>query len=246
MDAVITVSETSKKDIVRFLGVPAEKVFVTYEAAGEIFKPVASHESLVTVQKRYHLPDRFVLFVGDINYNKNIPALVEACKMINIPLVIVGKQALELERMNLNHPELSHLLNRKQSLPLSGKSLILNHSLRLGYVPDEDLVKIFNLAAVYCQPSFYEGFGLPVVQAFACGTPVVAAKTQALVEVADDAALFVNPKDPKDIAEGISKLVHDESLRRELSAKGMEKSKLYSWDKTARQTLEVYNRVLGK
>ena len=238
MDAIITVSETSKKDIVRFLGVPAEKIFVIYEAAGEIFKPVTSHQSLVTVQNRYKLPSNFVLFVGDINYNKNIPALVEACKMINVPLVIVGKQALELEKMDLNHPELSHLTVHR--------SLLTGHSLRLGYVPDEDLVKIFNLATVYCQPSFYEGFGLPVVQAFACGTPVVASKTQALVEVADDAAIFVDPQSPKDIAAGIKRVIENTNLRRELIEKGFRRITEFSWDKTAKETVSVYRKIIGE
>ena len=238
MDAIITVSETSKKDIVRFLGVPAEKIFVTYEAAGEIFKPITNHQSLVTVQKRYRLPDRFVLYVGDINYNKNIPALVEACKIINTPLVIVGKQAMDLENMNLNHPELSHLTNHR--------SLITNHSLRLGYVPDEDLVKIFNLATVYCQPSFYEGFGLPMVQAFACGVPVVASKTQALVEIGDDAAIFVDPQSPKDIAAGIKRVIENTNLRRELIEKGLRRITEFSWDKTAKETVSVYRKIIGE
>lgn len=237
-DAIITVSETSKKDIVRFLGVQAEKVFVTYEAAGEMFRKLEEGSWMSDVAKHYGLPERFVLYVGDINYNKNIGALLEACKIAKIPLVIVGKQAADLEKMDLSHPELFHLAGIKP--------LIIDHSLRLGYVPDEDLVKIFNLAAVYCQPSFYEGFGLPVVQAFACGTPVVAAKTQALVEVADDAAFFVDPKDPKDISKGLQKVLGDEMLSKDLSKKGEKRAKNFSWDKTAKETRGVYKKVLGK
>ncbi|MCJ7805554.1 glycosyltransferase family 4 protein [Patescibacteria group bacterium] len=237
-DAIITVSETSKKDIVRFLGIPAEKIFVTYEAAGEMFRKLEVGSWMSDVVKRYGLPERFVLYVGDINYNKNIPALVEACKIINTPLVIVGKQAADLEKMSLIHPELSHLLTHK--------SLILSHSLRLGYVPDEDLVKIINLATVYCQPSFYEGFGLPVVQAFACGVPVVASKTQALVEIGDDAAIFVDPGNPKDIAAGIKRVIENRNLREELIEKGLRRIKDFSWDKTAKETVKVYRKVVGE
>jgi len=101
------------------------------------------------IAKRNGLSDRFALYVGDINYNKNIPNLIKACKLAKIPLVIAGKQAMEVEKMNLDHPELIHLKN----LDWSGV-------VRLGFVPDEDLVKIYNLASVYIQPSFYEGFGL--------------------------------------------------------------------------------------
>lgn len=236
-DAIITVSETSKKDIVRFLGITAEKIFVTYEAAGEIFQKLQNGDWRLEITKKYRLPKRFVLYVGDINYNKNIPALAEACKIINVPLIIVGREAANLEKMDLSHPELSHIVNHK--------SLIINYSVRLGYVPDEDLVKIFNLATVYCQPSFYEGFGLPVVQAFACGTPVVAAKTQALVEVADDAALFVDPKDHQDIAKGLSRVLKDEVFRKSLTQKGIRRAGNFSWHKTAKETVEVYKKILG-
>jgi glycosyltransferase involved in cell wall biosynthesis len=138
-----------------------------------------------------------------------------------MPLVIAGKQAFEIEKMNLDHPELSHL-----------KGIDWTGVIRLGFVPDELLIELYNLAEVYIQPSFYEGFGLPVLEAVACGTPVVAAKTQALVEILGDGLNYVNSYDPKAMAESILNPNIDVKLPR-----------IYSWDKTAKDTLKVYQSV---
>ena len=238
-DALITVSETSKKDIVRLLGIPSEKISVIYEAPRKIFKPLTDHRSLTTIKKKYHLPDRFVLYVGDVNYNKNINSLAHACKIAKTPLVMVGKQAASKD-FDPTHPE-----NRSFAKFLS-KYGQERDILRLGFVPDEDLVAIYNLATVYCQPSFYEGFGLPVLEAFACGAPVVIAKTQALVEIADKAALAADPKDPNDIAKKIREFIDSPSLRKKFAKKGLERVKEFSWQLTARKTAEVYKKMIEK
>lgn len=234
MDAIITISETSKKDIVRFLGVPQEKIHVIYLAPREIFKPL-SHKPLSIIHK-YGLPDRFVLYVGDVNYNKNISTLAEACKLAKIALVIVGKQVTEID-FDRKHPE-----NRPfaRFLEKYGKDKEIK---RIGFVEDEDLVGIYNLASVYCQPSFYEGFGLPVLEAFASGCPVVAAKTQSLVEIAEPAALYADPKSPKDIADKILQVLDDVTLRNQLIETGKVLVKKYSWEKTAQATFRVYRQV---
>lgn len=257
VDRVITVSETSKKDIVRFLGIPAEKINVIYEAPRKVFRELEIGNWKLEIAKRYGLPRRFVLYVGDVNYNKNILGLIKACRVAELPLVIVGKQALEMEEQgvgldilvgpkdwlrflfNIPHPELAHY---KQLLDeIGGGQKIV----RTGFVPDEDLVAIYNLAAVYCQPSFYEGFGLPVLEAMACGTPVVASKKQALVEMVEGAALFADPEDVKGMAGNISKLIKSSQLRAALIRKGKKRASEFSWEKTARETLEVYKKVAG-
>lgn len=166
VDEIITISETSKKDICRFLWVDPKIVHVIYLAPREIFKKLKN-------PVYPNLPKKFALYTGDVNYNKNIPWLVDKAKELNLQLVIAGKQAREIEKMDLNHPELKHLKN----IDWSG-------IIRLGYVDDNDLVKIYNLATVYIQPSMYEGFGLPPLEALACGTPVIYnKKCQALVEI---------------------------------------------------------------
>lgn len=236
VDAIITISETSKKDICRFFGVDPKKVFVTYLAPREIFRKLEiitlrDRNSELEIAKCYSLPKRFALYVGDINYNKNIPVLIESCKIAKIPLVIAGKQATQIEEMDLNHPEHTHL-----------KNLNWSNVIRLGFVTDEDLVKIYNLASVYVQPSFYEGFGLSILEANAAGVPVVSSKTQALVEIAEGSALFADPKDAKDFAGKIQTAVENLSVRKQLVESGLEKVKEFSWGKTASETLTLYEQ----
>jgi glycosyltransferase involved in cell wall biosynthesis len=244
VDVIITISETSKKDICRFLGVTPDKVRVIYLAPRKIFKKLEDKKQLSRISEKYNLPPKFVLYVGDVNYNKNIPNLVRACKIAQIPLVISGKQALEVDSLGIDlinlkgpkdyvrflfgkpHPEQSHYDELSKEFGYGSKVI------RLGYVSDEDLVAIYNLATLYCQPSFYEGFGLPVLEALACGCPVVASKTQALVEIAEGAAVFVDPTCPEKIAEGFK-----------MTVKNPEQPRDYSWEKAARETLRVYEKI---
>jgi glycosyltransferase involved in cell wall biosynthesis len=256
VNGIITISETSKKDIVRFLGISSKKVKVIYLAPKKIFKIIKrSSKRLEEVRKKYHLPKKFVLYVGDVNYNKNIPSLISACKIAKLPLVIVGKQAGEIGAQGTDitsirgprdwlrfllgkpHPELAHYSGLVRQFK-SNKNIF-----RLGYISDEDLVTLYNLATVYCQPSFYEGFGLPVLEAMACGTPTVISRTNALVEIAGGASLIANPKDPKDIARKLVKVIGDSSTRKDLVKKGKVRVKEFSWKETANQTIEYYKFI---
>ncbi|MBI4089671.1 MAG: glycosyltransferase family 4 protein [Candidatus Levybacteria bacterium] len=240
--AIITDSETSKKDIVRFLDVPQEKVHVAHLAAGNEFRKMEDGGWRVEIRKKYGLPERFILYVGDVNYNKNIPGLIQAFNHLtiqpsnnstNLKLVLVGDVF-----KNETLPEIKEIFQLIKRLNLEDKIMAP------GFVPTEELVYLYNLATVYCQPSFYEGFGLPVLEAMACGCPVVVAKTQSLVEIAGGAAIFVDPKDTKDIADGISKVINYRETRDMLSKSGIERAKEFSWGKTAKKTIEVYHKVL--
>lgn len=185
-DAVITISETSKKDIARLLDVDHEKIFPIHLAPAKQFKKIAGTTLLRRSVVKYNLPRRFVLYVGDVNYNKNITGLIRAFSLLNLPsfkLVLTGKAFKD------DIPETREILGLLKELNLEDKVIIT------GFVPEEDLVSFYNLATLYCQPSFYEGFGLPVLEAMACGTPVVASRTQSLVEIAEDFALFFDPRD---------------------------------------------------
>jgi len=191
VDAILTISETSKKDICRFLGVDPNIVHVVYLAPRDIFKPISNTSILYSIEVKYKLLKKFVLYVGDVNYNKNIPGLVKACALAKLPLVIVGKQAKEIESLDLNHPELRHL-----------KNIDWTGVVRLGFVPNEDLVAIYNLATVYIQPSLYEGYGLPAVEANACKIPMVLVRSQCMVEIMGDEFSYCNSD-----AESISKAI---------------------------------------
>ena len=218
VDRIITISQTSKKDISRFLRIDPDKIFVTYLGIKKAYKKLAKGAWETAIRKKYSLPNEYVLFQGDIYYNKNIPNLVKACKLVKKTLVIVGKQAEEIENMNLNHPELVHL-----------KGIDFSDVCRPGFVEDDDFNKIYNLALCYVQPSFYEGFGLPLLEAYFSGTPLVVSKAQTLVEIMGSKIMYVNPNSPEDIARGILN-----------PNKNIKLPRVYSWEKTAKETLEVY------
>ena len=212
VDAVITDSHASINAIHKHLGVPHEKLKLVYLAAGKEFVKRK-------ISKKYDLPKQFVLYIGDVNWNKNISGLIEACKKINLPLVIIGRQAKEIENMDLNHPELSHL-----------------KSLDLDYLSDEEKIDILNLASVYCQPSFAEGFGIPVLEAMACGTQVAVSNTHSLPEIAGEAAEYFDPHDTSQMAEAIKK-----SLVNKFDV--ITQSKKFTWEKTALETIKVYESI---
>jgi len=254
VDGIITDTETSKKDIVRLLDIPEKKITPIYLAPRSIFKPIKDRKSLVDTQKKYKLPNKFVVYVGDVNYNKNIATLIKACDIADVSLVIVGKQAGEIGTKNKKqktisgpqdiirmwtgkpHPEEAHWTELEELFKKK-------HVLRLGFVPDEELVEIFNLATLYCQPSLYEGFGLVPLEAMASGTAVLNAKTQSLVEVSGDAAIYADPKNEKEMAKQIERVSRDAYLRADLIRKGERRVKEFSWDKTAHETLHVYEGV---
>jgi len=233
---LITDSQSSKKDIIKYLKIPSQKIQVVYLAPGKEYRELKPGPWQARLKKKYHLPEKFVLYVGDINYHKNILGLAKACKKINIPLVIVGKQAKEKE-FDKKHIENQSLV---QLIKKYGRD---SQILRLGFVPDEDLVSLYNLALVYCQPSFYEGFGLPVLQAMACGTPVVAARVASLPEICDQAALMVDPYQTEKMAWAIKKVFSQTKLRDKLKRAGFRQVKKFSWQTTAKETLAVYRQV---
>ena len=251
--AVITDSENSKRDIFKYLNYPKEKIYVVPLAPADDFKKLEIGNWKLEIKQKYQLPDNFVLYVGDINYNKNIPGLIRAFKLIStseVGLVLVGKAFLDE-----NLKEAKEILQLIKNLSLRSRTLFLtdarNNSLklskkvvRLGWIPTEDLVEIYNLATVYCQPSFYEGFGLPVLEAMACGCPVVAAKTSSLPEICGEAAILVNPDDINDIANGIKKVLYDISIYDILRKRGLGWVKNFSWKKVVQKTYEVYQKVV--
>ncbi len=234
---IITDSENSKKDIIKHVGAKPEKIDVVYLAAGEEFKVTKlSEQQKSKLRKKYGLPEEFALYVGDVTWNKNLPRLLDAMELTKIPLVMIGKNLVNKDYDRLN--PWNHDLNRVNELSKDNKNIV-----RLGFVDTKDLVSIYNMASVFVMPSIYEGFGLPILEAMACGCPVVTTHGGSLREVAADAALIVDEYDLKSIASGVRKVFDSQSLQNELRKKGFENASKFSWKKTAKQTNEVYKKA---
>jgi glycosyltransferase involved in cell wall biosynthesis len=224
---IITVSHYSKHLISEYLNYPVDRIFVTYEAADSIFRPIKKPIN------KYNLPQKFVLYVGDINWNKNVPSLVKACLQLKYPLVIVGSSAVKEVPI---HPWTQDI-HWLQSI----KSPLISC---LGFVKDEDLPHIYNLATIYCQPSFAEGFGLPVVEAMSCGTPVIYSHETSLPEVMDFNGHFFDPYSKNGLNRALQEVWTDSGLQQEYRTKGLARSKTFSWQQTAIQTLYLYKLTL--
>lgn len=234
---VITDSENSKKDIVSFLNYPADKIDVIYLAPVNKVKKTFNKNFLAKLTVKFKLPVKFALYVGDVNYNKNLPGLIKACRLVSLPLVLVGKQAVQ-SVFDHHHVENQPLveLNRLTE----GK----NDILKLGFVSEKDLSGLYSLASVYCQPSYYEGFGLSIVEAMESGCPVVTSNVSSMPEVVGEAALLINPSKIEEISAGIRKVLGDRTLRLEMIEKGYKQAGKFSWEKTIRKTLVSYQKAL--
>ena len=236
---VIADSQASKDDVVNIAGITTEKVDVVYLAAGEEFKKFQISNFKFQIAKKYNLPEKFVLYVGDATWNKNLPRLIMAIQEINLTLVMVGK-ALGEKDFDASHPWNKGLAEVNR-LAAGDKRII-----RLGFVPTEDVVSLYNAATVFVMPSLYEGFGLPVLEAMQCGCPVVTTKGGSLAEVAGDAAFFVNEHEVESIANGIGEVFFTSKLQADLSKKGLQQARKFSWKKTAEKTVEAYEKVLSR
>lgn len=240
VDAVITDSESSKRDIHTILGIPMERIHVVYLAPGEAFtKRTYTKQEVDTLNKKYHLPNKFALYVGDVTWNKNIPNLIRAIKNTTIPLVMVGK-TLASSEYDRKHPWNSDLF-LSQSLVRDNPQFYL-----LGFLPPDDLVAIYNMASVFVMPSRYEGFGLPILEAMSCGCPVITTRNGSLKEVAGDAAEFVDAEDVENISQTIENVVNNGKRQELLRQKGFNQAKKFSWKKTAQETAAVYISVAKK
>jgi glycosyltransferase involved in cell wall biosynthesis len=231
---ILTVSEASKRDILRFFDVPPDKVAVIHNAIDERFLAPADPQRMDLVRQRYQLDHPFVLYVGNIKPHKNIERLIDAFGRArsrglpdDVKLVIIGD-------------EISKYPALRQSVH---KHKLDKHVRFLGFQPMETLAAFYRLARVFVFPSLYEGFGLPPLEAMACGTPVVTSNVSSLPEVAGGAALLVDPYDAEAIAAGICQALTDEPLRRDLIARGHDRARSFSWAQSVKKIHEIYLQV---
>lgn len=236
VNAVITDSLCSEKDLERYLNVNSHKIHTTLLAPAESFKLINDNNLLEKFKKKHSLPDSFVLFVGNINWNKNLINLTQACINANVDIYLIG--AGFSKTGNLEHVELKSF--KEFVNKFSNHSKVHTH----GFISNEELVYFYNLATIYLMPSFYEGFGLPILEAQACGTPVITSNISSTVEISGDSALLVDPYNVDEITNAITQILKDRNLRNDLINKGFENSKKYSWEKTALDTYKVYEQVI--
>jgi glycosyltransferase involved in cell wall biosynthesis len=232
-DAVISVSEDATRRILESLRMKREKIATIHSAVGERFRPIHDPERLAAVRKKYDLPERFLLYVGQIYPMKNVGGIIKAYARLRevIPhkLVIVGRPTRR----------------SKSELALIDRYGLRGDVMVTGYVPDAEIPVFYNLAELFVFPSLYEGFGLPLLEAMACGCPIVTSAGGATEEVAGDAARLVNPRDPASIAEGIDDLLHDPAARSELVERGLQRAQRFTWERCAREVLQVLHSVGG-
>ncbi len=235
-EGIIAVSHATQRDLMNLLGVPAHRVTVVHEAANPIFRVIEDEaDALRDVRARYGLPERFILFLGTIEPRKNLPTLIQAYRLLCMAegphgpsLVVAGARGWLFDSVFI----------LVEQLGLSDRVLFT------GGIPWADVPAFYNLAEVFVFPSLYEGFGLPPLEAMACGTPVVAANVSSIPEVVGDAGLLVDPNDAEGLAEALGRVLNDATLRQDLRRRGLARAAGFSWDRAARETLAVYRQAL--
>lgn len=230
---VMTVSESSKRDILRYVDTQPEKIDVIHNAYDERFAIEPAEEDVARVRERYQLHDQFVLYAGNVKPHKNLERLIDA-------LHLVRKQGLDNLKLVLIGDEISKYTALRRAVH---RHQLHKYVRFLGYLPEETLAVMYRLAGVFVFPSLYEGFGLPPLEAMASGTPVVTSNVSSLPEVAGDAAVLVDPYEPQAIADGIYRVLTDEPLRRELILKGIARAGQFSWEQSVRRVRAIYGEV---
>jgi len=236
-DSIITDSDSSRKDVRDIVGISEDKLRTVYLAANEQFGKLNTEYSMLNTRKKFSLPENFLLYVGDATWNKNLPNLVSAVKKTKHRLVLVGKIWTGSVSEISNNPWNDDL--RKVLKVIEGDDQFI----RLGFVSDEDLVKLYNITTALIMPSIYEGFGLPVLEALECGCPVITTKGGSLPEVAGDAALYIDPENRESIKEGIERIFSEPKLRGELSKKGLVQAKKFSVEKMMKDLINIYEET---
>ncbi|MTI59429.1 MAG: glycosyltransferase family 4 protein [Firmicutes bacterium] len=227
---IITVSKNTKEDLIDKFSFRDDKIEVIYNGVGECYKSINNQELLDGVKKKYDTGENFILYVGNIKQHKNIVRLLKAVSRLDRPnkLIIVGKRDNAYDEV----------------LTVIEKEGLNDRVIFTGFVSDKDLVYLYNAAKVFIYPSLYEGFGLPPLEAMACGTPVITSNVSSLPEVVADAAIKINPYSIDDIDNAIHRVLTDPDLQKKLSEKGKERAKKFTWKKTAEETLKVYQDVM--
>ena len=232
-EGIITVSEYSKKDIAKEFNFPKDKIYVTPLASEKIYVPMSKNKCKKIINMKYGISDNYVLYVGGLSPRKNLIGLIEAFSKVNnrnsTKLVITGKKGHSYDMYKKRAEELN----------------IINDVIFTGFIPLIDLPTFYNGAEMLVYPSFYEGFGLPPLEAMACGTPVITSNITSIPEVCKDAALLIDPYNIDELSLSIEKLLSDNYLILEMMKKGLIRSTDFSWESTALKTIDAYKKMIN-
>ena len=233
-DGILTVSEFSKQDIAKEFNFPKNKIFVSHLAAEDIYRPLDKCQCKKILEQEYNIKDDFILYVGGFSPRKNISGLIEAFSLLskeirkNLKLVITGKKGI------------SYSIYKKRAIDLH----IENEVIFTDFIPLEELPIFYNASKLLAYPSFYEGFGLPPLEAMACGTPVISSNVTSLSEVCHESALLINPYNIDELKNSIEVVLKDNLLRNSMIEKGLMQSLKYSWNITAKSTIQAYESII--
>ncbi len=237
---VITVSQHAKQDMVDALKLPAERIRVIYEAAGDEYRPVTDAATLARVRAKYGLGERYIFYLGGLDQRKNVPQLVRAFAHLHGQL---GDDSLQL--LIAGNPD-------KQKGPLFpdprpvAADLGMAGQIVYRFIDEEDKPAMYSGASLFVFPSLYEGFGLTPLEAMSCGAPVVCSNRTSLPEVVGDAALLVDPDDTRALTEAMRRVLENPELQRDLRARSLARAERFSWNKTANETITVYEETFTR
>lgn len=230
---VLTVSEFSKRDILKFFPIDEDKVFVTPLAADDIFKPLDRISCSNYIKEKYNIKGKFALYVGGFSDRKNVHSLIQAFSKAyknlgeDFSLLILGSYR------DSDGP----LVRLADSLGMSEKIIFT------GFIPEIELPIFYNASSLFVYPSFYEGFGLPPLEAMSCGTPVISSNLSSIPEVVKDNGILIDPYNVKELQHSIEEVLNNTNLRSNLRKNSLLGAKKFSWENTAKLTLEAYNKV---
>ena len=233
---VLTVSEASKRDILRYFHVPESKITVIYNAIDERFNEEPAADEVMRVRERYQLNDPFILYAGNIKPHKNLERLIEAFH-------IIRRGELEHVKLLIIGDEISKYATLRRTVH---RYKLHKHVRFFGFVPDATLAILYRLARVFVFPSLYEGFGLPPLEAMASGTPVITSNVSSLPEVVGEAAMLIDPYEPDAIAGAMRRVLTDNRLRDDMRERGLARVREFSWARSVRRVREIYDEVLAE
>jgi glycosyltransferase involved in cell wall biosynthesis len=233
-DHLLTDSNWTREDVITSLEVPPERVTTVHLAAAQVYRPITDQQEVRRAVMRYGLPSDFIIFVGTLEPRKNVPTLLRALRRLHdrgydVHLAIVGRKGWLYEEV----------FSTLTELKLAEQVHFLEN------VSNKDLARLYNAARCLTLPSYYEGFGLPPLEAMACGTPVVVSNRSSLPEVVGDAGLLIDPDSPEDLSKALAQILDDSQLRASLRQRGLVRASEFSWARAARQTMAVYEQVLA-